>query len=119
MRPAGPIMRAWDWGRSSSVCASEPGKHECGGFVCLAAWSAALRVSHIGKAVWSQESILTTIIESAGQETGASCMFGGSFVVCIVSSPVLRAYRKVQSVGMSCMLPPKAGASTLRLLESV
>ena len=34
-------------------------------------------------------------------------------------SPVLRAYRKVQSVGLSYMLTPKAGASTLRVMESV
>lgn len=32
-------------------------------------------------------------------------------------SPVLRAYRKVQSVGMSYMLTPQAGASTLRVME--
>jgi len=34
-------------------------------------------------------------------------------------SPVLRAYRKVQSVGLSYMLPPNAGASTMRLMERV
>ena len=82
--------------------------------VCVERGSA--RISQ-WKTAWSQESIF--MLCAGGYTDG--CLFNVRRRSCRVhcNGPVLRAYRKVQSVGLSYMLTPKAGASTLRVMESV
>ena len=91
-----------------------------GDYMCMNARSSNPCTSHLGRLCWSQESVFVNYV---GQSTGYhNCLakLGGLVVVCFGGSPVLRAYREVQSVGFGpiCRLLCK-GASTRRLMEDV
>lgn len=60
------------------ACASENGKNESGGFVCLPAWSAALRVSHIERLCGRRKAYTWLYESQLAMKTGASCMLGGA-----------------------------------------